>query len=1536
MKLNKFIGALLLTLLGSANLFAGNITPGKVYRIRNAGKTSQSMAVSASVQGAVTSVTSVSDLKQQWYITANEEGTGYYLRNVFNGAYLASPKMLYTQWPVSFVTTPDAGTMLMSIAQNENNNWLIKAKSHTDSHAYAHSDGSNNIVCWSYSDNLNSQWKFEEVNMTDDEIQAMLDRFKSTGDEIAKASEYERHLDALFSDKACTTLKVNGDLSQNADYLALSPTLRSMVDKVESDNWQETKGDWDDTHARKYRVQLYEPYSEGSAAAGMAGIQAYTNMNNPTGILADAGDIVYVMVDGDVKEGATLYIGGVPDNNMYNSVTSGTPLHKGLNMVMCNANNTHYFIYYTVNTVKDKKPYYNLNDFKPLKIHIEGGRLNGFFNYVGDELYKGDTREDYEYTSKRATHPMYDLMGKYVILHFFLEDTPNTPEETTKQLGVKSSLDPTKNTGTDKRYDPVQIMKTWDGVCFAERILMGIQNDSDVVKPFNQGNYSTIVGDRYEKGGYVCNLDFQYSDYFNNRMMGITLQAKGLYMNATAWRTAYAPSTISAILTELHKGSWGPAHEYGHMNQTPMRIAGTTEVSNNVFSNVALYYGENSTTSRCDYMSNQLKIFNQGKTYLENGTWGTTRMFWQLWCYYHATKHNTKFYPRLYELLRHYPLKRTLDTNYTPAKLYAKTDMLHFAKMCCVAAGEDLTDFFTAWGFFVPMDNYHIDDYDVYDCILSQEDIDEVKREIAEMKLPKNNAILLIDDRPGSEKPDHSEFKKAGAGELGGLKAFTEGAVPSGKFNYTVDGTTVTVTVDGTDGVGYLVYDEEGNLIGFSNSHKFELSPEAAAKLIAGTATIKAIGSDQSEAKVTNTVRDGSVAEKKKLLKQLIDLCDQLIANSDNTGTKVGYIYTPSCASLQALRNEAYALWETADETKGKDLTDKHLALSEMYYNLVADESARVPFIPGASYRLVNKLYPTKTLTIGSTNCASAVINAYDTVVPLSQRWIFEPVSEGNTKEFYLRNMKDGRYIGTTKHQSTELPLVEQPQSYTFITIAPGTYAFAPDNQTSFGIHIDAGSKVVQWNTTSTGTNWMLIRIDSPEYVESYDELNEMLLATDALLQEAGAMEKGEGRTMQLSEDCFYSNAPYTATNNSDKFHSWSVLYDNNTDTYFHSDYSGKDSKDHLDHYIRIMAPGDETFRYFSITYINRSFGASDPKTVRIEASYDANMWTDVYEATGLKTGPLTENTIGEIVAPTGTKYIRFMATLAGENHGGHPIFTLAELSIKNRTSNVFKPNASFSDMTPELMEALYNQIVDARLAIASLSATQEDLERYIQQLTESTEILHQAMSTFTLAISNVGYATYYNDKATRLPNGLKAGIITETETEKGNDLVIDYRYDGENAVIPANTGVLLKGTEGSYSCPLVSDNTDEAPQNNLLHGSVISEETKGEGKFYKLTYDKNGQNLGFYWGAENGGAFINGAHKAYLALPATMNARSNALILDDVATAIERQSAHSARIVDVYSVSGQVIRTQVHAADALNELPKGVYIIDGKKHIVK
>ncbi|MCH5226015.1 MAG: Ig-like domain-containing protein [Muribaculaceae bacterium] len=1295
---------------------------GKVYRFNNVGKPGNVLALSGAVQGAVGAASNTADLKQQWYVTRSNDGSGYYFRNVSNGAYLGSPKQLYTQWPVTFTTSPDDASMALTI-DNYNGNIVIRStKQGADGYVYAHNDSGNSIVCWLKTSDP-TQWKVEEVALSESQLAEILNRFANTGDEIANASKYEGYLDNLFTDKACTTLRTGADLSSsNSNFASLPVTLQNMATKIKNASWTEQDGDidWDHKYALKYRVQDYEPYSEGATGASFVGIQAYTNMNNPTGIYANAGEIIYVMVDQDVPAGATLYIGGVPDCSMYNSVTSGTPLKKGLNMILSNADLTHFFIYYTANTIENKTAKRKLSEFPPITIHIEGGHINGFFNYIGDSRYTPDTKTDFDYTTQRAKHPMFDLIGKYVILHFYLEDTPDLPGGT-PAICVKNAFS-SKNTNK-KHDDPVKTMVAWDNMCFAERILMGLQSDEDIAKEYNEGLYESIVNESYNKGGYQAPT-IHYSDYFNNRMMGINYQAAGLYMNATSWRTAYAPSTVSAILSQFPEdGIWGPAHEYGHMNQGPISIAGTTEESNNVFSNVANYF-VCKTTSRADYPSEQLKNFSAGNTYLQNETWGTTRMFWQLWCYYHLAGHNKKFYPRLFELLRKNPLVR--ETTTYPGKLNARKDMLHFAKMACIAAGEDLTNFFASWGFFSPQDTYHIDDYSIYELIVTPEDIAAVKQEIADLGFIKNDAIILIDDRPGSSLPTGFGYNKDLCGKYGGIDSFKNGDAPQGNFEFTVDGNHVTVS-GGNPGVGYLIYDEDGNLIGFSNSDSFTLSSEAAQALVDGKASVKAVGADNQTIEAIDPVRDGSPDRKKDLLKQLVARSDELLARADESLTRVGDIIPSYSIELKELRDEINSTLENSDS---ETLTNDYLRLSNAYYALLNNPEARIGIEPGASYRLINRNYTSKTLDAGESKLVSSAFNASSKAVPFSQQWILEPVGDGSNTQFYIRNLGDGRYISTSKKQSSPIPLSESPQAYSFITITPGVYSFAPDNEVKFGIHIDAGNNVVQWNTTALATQWSLIKICSATQIALRNQMTEKMMEAENLLSTCGTIERSEPKDYVFSDSHLYSNAPYKG-NNSDGFKTWNVLFDNNLSTYFHSDYSGNNSEDGLDHYIRMEAPDKGNFRFLNLSYTTRQNDNTNtnPKSVIIEASPDKENWREVYHASGLKTGNAVKVETGEIFVPEDTRFIRFMVpTASSDLKGGHSYFVISALNVSDLGEPIFTPDEGFPYLKSEDMRALYDDIINAKLDLAYSATDAETLQSRIKLLETASSTLSSLM----------------------------------------------------------------------------------------------------------------------------------------------------------------------------------------------------------------
>ena len=206
----------------------------------------------------------------------------------------------------------------------------------------------------------------------------------------------------------------------------------------------------------------------------------------------------------------------------------------------------------------------------------------------------------------------------------------------------------------------------------------------------------------------------------------------------------------------------------------------------------------------------------------------------------------------------------------------------------------------------------------------------------------------------------------------------------------------------------------------------------------------------------------------------------------------------------------------------------------------------------------------------------------------------------------------------------------------------------------------------------------------------------------------------------------------------------------------------------------------------------------------------------------------------------------------------------------------------------------------------------------------------YEKISSFN--ITDAGYATYYTSDAYAMPTGVTGYTIT---ANNGSELTMKEAYT-EGETVPAQTALVLKGEAGKYSfLPTIS--TEMTPADNKLHGSDVAAETHVDGtsvKYYKLSYDSKGANLGFYWGAENGAAFTNGAHKAYLALDGTTllsqkRGFSFAELMNGVTTSINQVNAASAIKQSIFDINGRRVNN-------LNGATKGIYIVNGQKVLVK
>ncbi len=196
--------------------------------------------------------------------------------------------------------------------------------------------------------------------------------------------------------------------------------------------------------------------------------------------------------------------------------------------------------------------------------------------------------------------------------------------------------------------------------------------------------------------------------------------------------------------------------------------------------------------------------------------------------------------------------------------------------------------------------------------------------------------------------------------------------------------------------------------------------------------------------------------------------------------------------------------------------------------------------------------------------------------------------------------------------------------------------------------------------------------------------------------------------------------------------------------------------------------------------------------------------------------------------------------------------------------------------------------------------------------------------TSVNVTIGETKYATlYYSDVNLTVPGGVTA----KTYKANGTALVeLDSYNTGD--VIPAGTGVVLNGTQGDYTFAITTE-SGTASEENMLRGSDEAAETTGGAKYYMLSLAATGGNetVGFYYKAENGAAFMNGAHKAYLAVPEGTEAKATGYAFNEV-TGINDITREQVTDGVWYTIDGKRLNGEPTA--------KGIYVVNGKKVVKK
>lgn len=203
-------------------------------------------------------------------------------------------------------------------------------------------------------------------------------------------------------------------------------------------------------------------------------------------------------------------------------------------------------------------------------------------------------------------------------------------------------------------------------------------------------------------------------------------------------------------------------------------------------------------------------------------------------------------------------------------------------------------------------------------------------------------------------------------------------------------------------------------------------------------------------------------------------------------------------------------------------------------------------------------------------------------------------------------------------------------------------------------------------------------------------------------------------------------------------------------------------------------------------------------------------------------------------------------------------------------------------------------------------------------------------------------WATFSCSEPTFFPETVAVNAITVAEgTITTNNDVFEHSSAvtiGDATLsgvyVPANTGVLIKSADADATCYVVANKTVAALQESqnmlkpaLVGGGVFS--PAADYTYYKLAYNdfSSRTGLGFYYGADAGGAFYVKAETAYLAVPTTIAEGAKAFVLDGETTAINGISTRNDHAEAVYNLNGQRVASMAKP---------GLYIVNGKKVVRK
>ena len=580
----------------------------------------------------------------------------------------------------------------------------------------------------------------------------------------------------FFEDAACTQLKAeyqamsDEELTQAMTEAGTPDYLMEIVIKVKNQTWA--------AYEQEFRIHSYKAYSDANYWNDKLWVRCASYMGNPTGIyVQNDGDPLYVFVDDDVPSDATLYFAGLGVDNMFTNAKTGQKLVKGLNIIDGEAGKLYYVLY----TADVKSMTKRLEEWPEMKIHIEGGVVDGYYDA------SRHTDADYRKLLRKVTYETFVIKGLHSVMN------------------IRTSI--LKETYSSKIHKAIACL---DSLSVWEKDLSGMTE-------------AVANGEKAGAPFYLSGGDAYYPGYFNNPTY-VDNDSPGSVAHSTEYGIHISFDATKTFLNPYASSSYdenGTAHEFGHQLQFPIMLCGFTEGTNDLFSNYCRFHVGHRITSGNPLTTTMQEFVNRVPFNSRNVNNSCLRLFFSLYLYYHQAQKNTSFFPELFKALR----ADRLESMGSP--INNNKSNLKFVRKVCEIAQEDLTDFFTVYGFFEPTTNLYVEDYGDHYVTTKQADIDNTKAQIAQYPV-KNREIIFIEDRV-NELPTTSFVTTAGQkrigqddnkwGDVGQFTSYLPGACEPSEYVYYQSDSLYAMV--GTGGLGFLMLDAEGNILYAANSKNF-------------------------------------------------------------------------------------------------------------------------------------------------------------------------------------------------------------------------------------------------------------------------------------------------------------------------------------------------------------------------------------------------------------------------------------------------------------------------------------------------------------------------------------------------------------------------------------------------------------------------------------------------------------------------------------------------------------------------------------------